>query len=224
MPSYTGVVNSVTWEGFGLRIALAVDTNILFANIQPDYMWAFFSDTLVFGFRKPERNDMCIMFWDVSINEKHVKYMKRLQKIAACEEYCVLIAKLEEATDQWTIVLCNSVGCPIDSRTINIEPLFVAMNKTHVIIASNDVIYYWQYRTLNSKMLSLEKDKKQKAGKENAFHVDQSPKEDAIYDYTSWVKPSITTHDPISAIAAGPNSFIVGRGSGQVVKFSLPYI
>lgn len=33
VPSYTGVVNSVTWEGFGLRIALAVDTNILFANI-----------------------------------------------------------------------------------------------------------------------------------------------------------------------------------------------
>jgi WD repeat-containing protein 35 len=33
IPSYTGIVNSVSWEGFGLRIALAVDTNILFANI-----------------------------------------------------------------------------------------------------------------------------------------------------------------------------------------------
>ena len=78
VPSYTGVVNAVTWEGYGLRIALAVDTNILFANIQPDYMWGYFSNTLVFAFRKPERNDMCIIFWDVTINEKHVKYMKRL--------------------------------------------------------------------------------------------------------------------------------------------------
>lgn len=137
VPSYTGVVNSVTWEGFGLRVALAVDTNILFANIQPEYMWAYFSDTLVFGFRKPERNDMCIMFWDVSINEKHVKYMKRLQKIVACDEYCVLVAKLEETKDQWTIVLCNAVGCPIDSKTITIEPKFVTMNKTHVIVASD---------------------------------------------------------------------------------------
>ena len=33
VPSVTGVVNSVTWEGYGLRIALAVDTNCLFANI-----------------------------------------------------------------------------------------------------------------------------------------------------------------------------------------------
>lgn len=33
VPSFTGMVNAVTWEGYGLRIALAVDTNILFANI-----------------------------------------------------------------------------------------------------------------------------------------------------------------------------------------------
>ena len=39
---------------------------------------------------------MCVIFWDTSINEKHVKYMKRLQKIAGCGEYCVLIAKVEE--------------------------------------------------------------------------------------------------------------------------------
>ena len=96
VPTFTGMVNSVTWEGFGLRIALAVDTNILFANIQPNYMWGFFSNTLVFAFRKPERNDMCIIFWDVTVNEKHVKYMKRLQKIACCDEYCLLVAKNED--------------------------------------------------------------------------------------------------------------------------------
>jgi hypothetical protein len=33
VPGSSGMVNSVTWEGFGLRIALAVDCNILFANI-----------------------------------------------------------------------------------------------------------------------------------------------------------------------------------------------
>lgn len=33
VPGTSGIVNSVTWEGFGLRIALAVDSNILFANI-----------------------------------------------------------------------------------------------------------------------------------------------------------------------------------------------
>jgi hypothetical protein len=98
------------------------------------------------------------------------------------------------------------------------------MNKTHVVVASDDIIYYWQYRALNSKLVSLEKEKKQKAGKENAFHIDQAPKEDAIYDREKWVKPSTITQDPITAIAAGPNSFIVGRKSGLVMKYSLPYI
>jgi WD repeat-containing protein 35 len=58
-----------------MRVCLAVDSNILFANIQPNYMWGYFSKTLVFAFRKPERNDMCIVFWDTTINERHVKYM-----------------------------------------------------------------------------------------------------------------------------------------------------
>ena len=157
VPSFTGVVNSVSWEGFGLRIALAVDSNILFANIQPDYMWGYFSNTLVFAFRKPERNDMCIIFWDTKINEKHVKYMKRLQKIEACEEYCVLVAKLEDTKDdQWILVLCNAVGCPIDSKTITIEPKFVAMNKTTIIVASDEIVYYWQYRSQHAKAISLE--------------------------------------------------------------------
>mmetsp|Transcript_26680 Transcript_26680/g.20010 ORF Transcript_26680/g.20010 Transcript_26680/m.20010 type:complete len:114 (-) Transcript_26680:387-728(-) len=113
-------------------------------------MWGFFNSTLVFAFRKPERNDMCVIFWDTLINEKHVKYMRRLQKISACGEYCVLIAKIEgegeggdEDEDQWVIILCNAVGCPIDNKYINIEPRYVAMNKTHVIVASEDCVYYW---------------------------------------------------------------------------------
>jgi WD repeat-containing protein 35 len=126
VPTFTGLVNSVSWEGFGLRIALAVDTNILFANIQPEYLWGYFSKTLVFAFRKPERNDMCIIFWDTTINQKHVKYMKRLRKIEACGDYCVLITN-SEGVNQWLIVLCNAVGCPLEQRTISIEPKFVTM-------------------------------------------------------------------------------------------------
>ena len=87
---------------------------------------------------------MCIIFWDTTINEKHVKYMKRLQKIVAFEEYCFLIAKLDDtASDQWLLVLCNAVGCPVDSKTINIEPKAVAMNRTHLIICDDEVVYYW---------------------------------------------------------------------------------
>lgn len=226
VPSYTGIVNSISWEGYGLRIALAVDTNILFANIQPDYMWGYFSKTLVFAFRKPERNDMCIIFWDTTINEKHVKYMNRLQKIEACGDYCVLISKVEKVENRWSIVLCNAVGCPLESKTISVEPKHVAMSQTHVIVASDDVVYYWEYRKNSGKgsVVSLEQQKRQKSGKENAFHIDEAPKADAIYDREKWQKPDLECTDQISAIAASTDSFIVGRFSGAVLKFNLPYI
>lgn len=55
----------------------------------------------------------------------------------------MLIAKVEDVNDQWVIILCNAVGCPIDNKYITIEPKFVAMNKTHVIVACEDVVYYW---------------------------------------------------------------------------------
>jgi WD repeat-containing protein 35 len=208
-----------------MRICLAVDSNILFANIQPNYMWSYFSKTLVFAFRKPERNDMCIVFWDTSINERHVKYMSRLQKIIACGEYCVLVAKdtTNTAVDQWLLVLCNAVGCPIDSKTVTIEPKHAEMNKTHIIVASDDVVYFWQYRSAHAKLVSLES-RSAKSGKENVFHIDESPKSDMIYDRERWIKPSIECTDMITSIAAGPDSFIVGRQSGSVNKYTLPYI
>jgi WD repeat-containing protein 35 len=91
---------------------------------------------------------MCIIFWDTTINQKHVKYMKRLQKIQACGDYCVLVAKVEDTgVDQWMIVLCNAVGCPLETKIIGIEPKYVTMSSTHVIVASDDIVYYWQYRS-----------------------------------------------------------------------------
>jgi WD repeat-containing protein 35 len=161
----------------------------LFANIQPEYMWAYFNETVVFAYRKPERTDMCITFWNTKINERSVKYMKSLCNIKACGDYCVLISKLIEpdiTKDTWIIQLCNAIGCPVDSKQICIEPKYVAMNSTHVIIASDDVVYYWQYRSAHSKVQSLEQERKKKSGKENAFHIEELPNANGIYDRENW--------------------------------------
>ena len=85
------------------------------------------------------------------------------------------------------------------------------MSQTHVIIASEDVVYYWQYR---GKGQTIEQQKKAKSGKENAFHIEESPKPDANYDKEKWMKPEIETTDTICSIAATTDSFIVGRMSG----------
>lgn len=98
------------------------------------------------------------------------------------------------------------------------------MNATHIIIASDDVVYYWQYRSQHSKVQSLEQEKRKKSGKENAFHIEELPNPNGMYDVQSWVKPDLGCMDLICSIAAGPESFIVGRMSGTVNKYSLPYI
>ena len=54
-------------------------------------MWTFFNETIVFAYRKPERNDMCITFWNTKINEKSVKYTKSLLHIKSSGDYCVLV-------------------------------------------------------------------------------------------------------------------------------------
>jgi len=35
----SGLVNSLTWEGNGLRIAMAVQSQLFFANVKPEYRW-----------------------------------------------------------------------------------------------------------------------------------------------------------------------------------------
>ena len=51
-----------------LRIALAVDSFIYFANIRPSYKWGYYSDTIVYAFLKPDILDTSIVFWDIKNN------------------------------------------------------------------------------------------------------------------------------------------------------------
>ena len=57
------------------------------------------------------------------------------------------------------------------------------MSKTHIIIASDDTVYYWHYRQKNMTILGAGQ---KKSGKENAFHIDEQPKTDGVYDKSSW--------------------------------------
>jgi WD repeat-containing protein 35 len=57
-------ITGLSWEGNGLRLALAVDSFVYFANVRPDYKWGFFCNTLVYAFNRPDRAEHCVMFWD----------------------------------------------------------------------------------------------------------------------------------------------------------------
>lgn len=62
-------ISGLTWEGNGLRLALAVDSYVYFANVRPDYKWGYFCNTLVYAFNRPDRAEHCVMFWDTKVRE-----------------------------------------------------------------------------------------------------------------------------------------------------------
>jgi len=59
--------------------------------------------------------------------------------IKSSGDLCCIVTELI-GLDLWQIDLCNSIGSPIDSKQINIEPVSVAMTKTHIIVTKN--IFY----------------------------------------------------------------------------------
>lgn len=68
-------LTAIAWEGISLRLALAIDSAIYFANIRPEYRWGYFaSQTLCYAFDKPERTENCVVFWDTKTDERHAKY------------------------------------------------------------------------------------------------------------------------------------------------------
>lgn len=215
-------VSSVSWEGNGLRIALSVSSVIYCANIKPDYNWAYFNDSVVYAYLKQDRNDFCVVFWNIKTNERYVKFLKKLMHTCAYADNCLLVTKGDDS-NTWNLILCNSIGCPIDTKKIGIEPLFVSMNKTHIIVSSTDSIYVWQYRSQVSKVLAQDTTKR-KIGREIAFNIDESPELNTLYDSERFQKPYHSSQDPVTCITAGDGFFLVGRHSGTVNKYTIPHV
>ncbi|GBG63808.1 hypothetical protein CBR_g39592 [Chara braunii] len=139
-------ISGLSWEGCSLRIALAVDSYIYFANVRPDYKWGWLGTVCAYSFMKLDRAEHCIMFWDTERNETFCKYVKRLIDIKAAGDHCVVSTRGEEP-GQYILILCNAIGSPIDSKYLDIEPIHLAISETHVFAASEDIVYTWQYNT-----------------------------------------------------------------------------
>mmetsp|Transcript_25379 Transcript_25379/g.58463 ORF Transcript_25379/g.58463 Transcript_25379/m.58463 type:complete len:1193 (+) Transcript_25379:116-3694(+) len=221
-------IQGLSWEGGGLRIALAVDSFIFFANIRPDYKWGFFGNTLVYAFNKPERPEHCVIFWDSKNDEKYTKYVKKLLAIRAIGEYAVLATRTADTAPQFILILCNAIGSPVDSKHISIEPTYLAMTKTHIIAASDEVVYIWHYSSKASKLTSISTGTegmvlKRKEGRETVFHIDEPPTP-STGGFDKFQRPASATHDVICAVGANEHVLVVGRESGTVHRYSLPHV
>ncbi|XP_014880657.1 WD repeat-containing protein 35-like [Poecilia latipinna] len=230
-------LSGISWEGGGLRIALAVDSYIYFANIRPDYKWGYCCSTVVYAYTKPERQEYCVVYWDTKNNEKFVKYVKNLISITTSGDFCILASKADEKQPQddvgsetmnlarYVLILCNSIGTPLDSKYIDIEPLFVTMTRTHVITASKEAFYLWQYRVAK-KLTALEINqvtRTKKGGRERFYHIDSNPS-GGNDDDPDISNAFATTRDPICCITATDKTLIVGRESGIIQRYTLPNV
>uniref|UniRef100_A0A452QVN2 WD repeat-containing protein 35 n=1 Tax=Ursus americanus TaxID=9643 RepID=A0A452QVN2_URSAM len=219
-------MSALSWEGGGLKIALAVDSFIYFANIRPDYKWGYCSNTVVYAYTRPDRPEYCVIFWDTKNNEKYVKYVKSLISITTCGDFCILATKADENHPQLNAILteflCSTnILCNCNLIVLMlflIVPLFVAMTKTHVIAASKEAFYTWQYRVAK-KLTALEINqitRSRKEGRERIYHVDDTPSGsvDGVLDYSK----AIQVGDLLKQM------LIAGRESGTIQRYSLPNV
>lgn len=215
---------AASWEGNGLRIALGVGSFIYFANIRHSYKWGYFSDTLVYAFRKPDKLEDCVIFWNTVTDEKYAKTVAGLSTIACCKDYCVLVTTDGDSPGQATLLLCNALGTPIESRYLEMEPSCVSVSQTHIVAANASAVYVWHYRTpsrLAAPELTNVASRRGWEGQERLIHADDHP-DDTTEAAIDFKKASTPIEDPICAVCATEKSMIVARTSGVLQRYSLP--
>eukprot|EP01138_Halocafeteria_seosinensis_P016315 gb/GECG01016645.1/.p1 GENE.gb/GECG01016645.1/~~gb/GECG01016645.1/.p1 ORF type:complete len:1236 (+),score=172.06 gb/GECG01016645.1/:1-3708(+) len=225
-------IQSLSWEGGGLRIAMAVDSYVYFASVRPDYKWGYFGNTLVYGYSKLDRGEHCIVFWDTVTNDRYTKYVKHLHTIRASKDHCILVTAAEEGNGEYILVLCDAIGSPVDTKHLDLEPKFVSLTSTHVVIANETTLYLWQYRSGVNRLTSVEgstiSSLRRKEGREKVFHIDDTSATStgAASDATSETpsKAMGSTTDEITAVTASDDYLVVGRASGTIQKYALPHV
>ncbi|KAI1284858.1 WD repeat-containing protein 35 [Halotydeus destructor] len=240
-------INGCSWEKEGLRIAIAVDCYLFFANIRPDYIWAYFSSILVYNLKVdlPKDADLGtlsqksvqhLVFWNTVSKEKHTKSVKNLVNLAACGQYCVLITKnLDELESKQhslcSLVLCNSIGTSIDTVPVSENITKVAMNSNQVVAVSSDSFVVWSFSASipqrNTSALSRISRQDYMAFKYDIDDTDDSARAKSRRSSTLGEKmltTFVSRTDPISCLAVSEKILVIGLKTGKFEVYLLPQV
>jgi WD repeat-containing protein 35 len=99
-------IREVSWEGGDLRMALAVDSFIYFANVRHQYLWASFLNTVVYAYPKSDRPYHILTFWDLVTQETYAKTVSNLKLVTAAGDYCAIV--VSEKVNQANVKSNNS--------------------------------------------------------------------------------------------------------------------
>jgi WD repeat-containing protein 35 len=280
-------VRRLTWEGTGLRLAMAVDSFIFFANVRPPYKWASLGGgleaaetagalaggssssaaaaaasasassvplTVVYAFTRPDRSDggQALVFWNTANGEKSIQLVPGVEAIQGAGDRALVVLRTTDGDEaaasgglasglgvasrgagRFAAYVFDSAGKPLHSKFLDVDPAFTAMTQQHVIIASDEQVVVWQYRSRVRRMagVSVAAGLRQVQGKVRTFHIDDDLAVDgrraepgSASGSGSGLAVGAATTDPITCVAASAKILLVGRASGMVMRYTLPHL
>lgn len=209
-------INSIAWEGSSMRMALAVDSFIYFADIQPEYQWACIDDVIVYAFAMPRKDEICVTFWNSKSNERFAKYVRGLIGICAFGDYCALISEAS-MKNTFALIICDAKGTALIGKYMEEKPEFNVMTASQLITATDSCVYLWHYcsnEPNNAVTLQICRGNRctQKTVKVGIHPGTKVPESDSS---------RFTLRDSICSLAASENMLLVGMQSGAVRRYSL---
>ncbi|CAH2104699.1 unnamed protein product [Euphydryas editha] len=131
-----GALRALSWEQRSLRLAVAIDSFIYFANVKPDHKYAFYGDTLAFV-----SGAETVTFWDTVTHQSWINHIPDVVDMCGVDEYCV-IATIN------TLIISNQQGIQCDAKTITIPVAYVTINsKAIAVAASKESFLIWKFST-----------------------------------------------------------------------------
>ncbi|XP_045542737.1 WD repeat-containing protein 35 [Papilio machaon] len=129
-----GSMRALSWERCSLRLAIAIDSYIYFANVKPDHKYAYYGNTLAFV-----SDTDTVTFWDTVTHQSWINHIPNVIDMCGVEEYCV-IATLN------TLIISNQQGIQCDAKAITMPVVGVTINsKAVVVAASKDSFLIWKF-------------------------------------------------------------------------------
>ncbi|XP_013181015.1 PREDICTED: WD repeat-containing protein 35 isoform X2 [Papilio xuthus] len=129
-----GSMRALSWERCSLRLAIAIDSFIYFANVKPDHKYAYYGNTLAFV-----SDTDTVTFWDTVTHQSWINHIPDVIDMCGVEEYCI-IATLN------TLIISNQQGIQCDAKAITMPVVGVTINsKAVVVAASKESFLIWKF-------------------------------------------------------------------------------
>uniref|UniRef100_A0A5S6QXS6 WD_REPEATS_REGION domain-containing protein n=1 Tax=Trichuris muris TaxID=70415 RepID=A0A5S6QXS6_TRIMR len=213
---------SCSWEKSGLCLAIAADSFIILASIKAEYKWTFFSNTVVYSFKRPDRRDTCVAFWDSKLNEVHIKHVHMLAFVDSCKDHALVLHSCEDDENKHYLEICNAVGNPVDFVAIAWKALFATVNSQCAIVADSDNFCLWYFTKVFTPGQEGSLGKLTTIRRQNRLmmcHIDDSSTGAAV---ASSGPVNKKTADPICCIHASDDLLLIARKSGQLYQYKFP--